>query len=72
MKSEDDRVKLQACRDVLRTLGKSRGYVERQEITGAEGGPLKTETEINLDNLSIDELKQLKHILRGAINKDGS
>lgn len=24
----------------LRTVGKSRGYVERQEVTGAEGGPL--------------------------------
>jgi len=23
---------------VLKTLGKSRGYVERQEVTGAEGG----------------------------------
>jgi hypothetical protein len=25
---------------VLKTLGKDRGYVERQEVTGAEGGPL--------------------------------
>lgn len=24
---------------VLRTLGKDRGYVERQEVTGADGGP---------------------------------
>ena len=24
----------------LKTLGKSRGYVERQELTGADGGPL--------------------------------
>ncbi len=24
---------------VLKTLGKNRGYVERQEVTGAEGGP---------------------------------
>jgi hypothetical protein len=26
---------------VLRTLGKHRGYVERQEITGAEGGSIR-------------------------------
>lgn len=26
---------------VLKTLGKSRGYVERQEVTGAENGPIK-------------------------------
>jgi hypothetical protein len=25
----------------LKTKGKSRGYVERQEITGAEGGPIQ-------------------------------
>lgn len=25
---------------VLKTLGKERGYVERQEISGADGGPL--------------------------------
>jgi hypothetical protein len=25
---------------VLKTLGKARGYVERQELTGAGGGPL--------------------------------
>lgn len=24
----------------LKTLGKSRGYVERQEVTGADGGPV--------------------------------
>jgi hypothetical protein len=25
----------------LKTLGKNRGYVERQEITGKEGGPVQ-------------------------------
>ena len=29
-----------AIKFVLVTLGKARGYVERQEVTGAEGGPL--------------------------------
>lgn len=28
---------------VLKTLGKDRGYVERQEITGGEGGPVVIE-----------------------------
>lgn len=28
---------------VLKTIGKDRGYVERQELTGADGGPVKTE-----------------------------
>lgn len=26
---------------VLKTLGKGRGYVERQEVTGADGGPVE-------------------------------
>lgn len=32
-----------AIKFVLTTLGKSRGYTERQEITGAEGGPIEHE-----------------------------
>jgi len=28
---------------VLKTLGKSRGYVERQEVTGANGGKVQIE-----------------------------
>lgn len=33
-----------AIKFVLVTLGKTRGYVERQEVTGAEGGPLMVGT----------------------------
>lgn len=29
----------------LKTIGKSRGYVERQEVTGAEGKPQRVEVE---------------------------
>lgn len=29
----------------LKTLGKNRGYIERQEITGADGAPQKIEVE---------------------------
>ena len=35
---------------LLKTLGKSRGYIERQEITGANGDPLKIEiVEVHAD-----------------------
>lgn len=30
----------------LKTLGKARGYVERQEVTGADGAPVSAVTEI--------------------------
>ena len=29
----------------LRTIGKHRGYVERQELTGADGGPIATKSD---------------------------
>lgn len=35
----------------LKTLGKSRGYVERQEVTGADGGDIK-------HSLTVRELTQ--------------
>ena len=34
---------------VLKTLGKERGYVERQEITGKEGGPVRLVWDDNTD-----------------------
>lgn len=52
----------------LKTKGKKRGYVERQEITGADGDAIKTEHKQDLSKLSIDELKQLRTLntkLRG-------
>jgi hypothetical protein len=45
---------------MLRTIGKSRGYVERQEVTGDQGGPVSitiayenTSTEQHQDNPSF-------------------
>jgi hypothetical protein len=35
-----------AVRFYLKTVGKDRGYVERQELTGADGGPLRDVTEV--------------------------
>uniref|UniRef100_A0A6M3KKI2 Uncharacterized protein n=1 Tax=viral metagenome TaxID=1070528 RepID=A0A6M3KKI2_9ZZZZ len=40
----------------LKCQGKGRGYIERQEITGEGGGPIKTETKIIVMD---DEAKSL-------------
>jgi hypothetical protein len=34
----------------LKTKGKKRGYIERQELTGAEGGPLNIQSTIIVHN----------------------
>ncbi len=47
----------------LKTKGKHRGYVERQELTGAEGEPIKTEAKTDLTKISLDELRQLKETI---------
>jgi hypothetical protein len=41
-----------------KTQMKDRGYVERQEITGADGGPIET-VNIDYSKLSDDQLKRL-------------
>jgi len=47
----------------LKTLGKSRGYVERIEQTGADGGAIQVEScAQDLSKLSDDELLRLKEI----------
>jgi CRP-like cAMP-binding protein len=50
----------------LKTKGRRRGYVERQEISGPDGGPVQTEAlnSLNLEKLSLDELKQLEKIFK--------
>lgn len=50
---------------MLKTRGKSRGYVERQEITGANGGPIETRG-VDVKGLSDDELEQLHRLARKA------
>ena len=37
---------LQAVKYLLSTKGKRRGYTERQEISGPEGGPIQTQSNI--------------------------
>lgn len=45
----------------LKTLGKERGYVERQEITGADGGPLRfTADDANQAKRELDEWQEKK------------
>jgi hypothetical protein len=62
----------------LKTKGKSRGYVERQEISGPDGKPLElvNTITINLAVLSTKELEQLQKIARkirdAAGDEDGA
>lgn len=51
---------------VLSRLGKNRGYVERTETTGADGGPIKTSQSIDLSALSPDELAELLRLQKKA------
>lgn len=46
----------------LKTKGKGRGYVERIEQTGKDGGPQQMEHTVDLAKLSTDELVKLKEI----------
>lgn len=47
----------------LKTKGKERGWVERQESTGAGGGPVQTEVSFGFENLTQDERDKLRPIL---------
>lgn len=59
-----------AVKYTLSTKGKARGYVERQEVTGKDGGPIETKTEADLSKLSDEQLVQLEELIRHA-NSDG-
>jgi hypothetical protein len=56
----------------LKCKGKKRGWVERQEVTGADGVPLhgavSDEEERRLRSLSLDDLKRIRDIIvAGAV-----
>lgn len=58
---------------LLSRLGKDRGYVERQETTGKDGGPIQTESaEMDLDALTDDERFMLMKLWRKAKKKEES
>lgn len=45
-----------AVKFVLSTLGKHEGFVERQEVTGADGGAMRSEVVVTWDNvIEVDE-----------------
>jgi hypothetical protein len=51
-----------------KTQMRSRGYSDRQELTGADGGPIQTEqkTKPDLSKLTVDELLQLRSMVAKA------
>jgi hypothetical protein len=54
----------------LKCKGKARGWIERQEVTGANGVPLHSgvsaEEESRLRSLPLDDLKRIRDIIRGG------
>lgn len=59
--SKSERVRLRALQFYLRTKGRSRGYAERKELTGADGERLGSEYDFS--NLSDEELSVIGQIL---------
>ena len=55
---------------VLKMLGKTRGYTERQEVTGMNGGPVEVEQTYNFEALSREELETLEKILSKAAGEE--
>ena len=49
---------------VLKTLGKDRGYTERQEVTGKDGGAIAVD--LNLKALTDEELVRFEQLTRKA------
>jgi len=50
----------------LKTKGKKRGYIERQELTGKDGQALNEPQKTDYSKLSTKELEQLYGLLRKA------
>tara|TARA_R110000868_G_scaffold193720_1_gene438883 strand:- start:49 stop:426 length:378 start_codon:yes stop_codon:yes gene_type:complete len=46
MRSRDEKIKLRSIEFYLKTKGKTRGYIERQEITGADGADMNLNIKI--------------------------
>ena len=55
-----------------KTKMKDRGYVERQEITGANGQPLATQHEVDLTKLTKEQREALLTIGEQVLNEEKS
>lgn len=55
----------------LKTKGKHRGYTERVESTGADGGPMETVTRVDLSDLTAEERDALRQILERRAGEAG-
>lgn len=55
----DPHIKFQAVKFMLKTLGKERGYVERQELTGKGDEPLISPSKIDYSQLSDEVLEAM-------------
>lgn len=58
---------------LLKTKGKDRGYVERKETTGPDGGPVKSEVKVSNDVIIVGGEKEeyvdgLKQMVAEALN----
>ena len=62
---------LSAVKWLLATKGKGRGYVERQEVTGSDGGPVQVRHQVDLTELTDDELAFLESIAIRAVRPSG-
>lgn len=47
----------------LKTQAKERGYVERQEVTGAGGGEVRAEVKLDLSGMDAEQLRTLAQAL---------
>jgi hypothetical protein len=54
----------------LKTKGKKRGYVERQEITGKDGQAINQTQKADYSKLSVKELEQLYRLIDKASTDD--
>lgn len=54
----------------LKTQGRNRGYVERSEVTGKDGGPIESkELGIDASKFSTEQLRQIAEILESVQDK---
>lgn len=60
-----------AVKYALSTIGKRRGFTERTELTGADGGAIRTEHTVPLDSLSIETKRKIvAELIQGDYNDD--